>query len=510
MDAWPHQIRAETELDLAIESGERRICVTSPTGGGKTYIMIGLIREYLAKGLRVVLYSNRKMLIEQISGVLDKHHIPHGVRAAGHPDRRQFAMQISSLQTESSRVLKGGENSEWSTLHGASLVLIDEAHNNAGNTARTILDRHFDAGAVLVGFTATPIEIGHVYTFLIQAGITSELRKCGALVHSVHYGPDEPDLKVIGKVQIGHDLTEGQNRKAMMREGIFGRVFNEWKRLNPDGKPTILFAPGVGESVWFAEQFHKQGVSAAHIDGQDVWINGETFRTSQEVREEVLQSSKNGQVGVICNRFVLREGVDLPWLQHGIFATVFGSLQSYIQSGGRLLRAYKDGTKDFAVIQDHGGNWHRNGSLNEDRFWDLDMSASMITGLREEGLRNKSIDEPFRCPSCSMILRRRDCQCGFKASIRTRMVVQSDGTLKEMKGDIYQPRVTQLRSDTAKLWTQMYYRAKNSKTKMTFRQAEALFLHENKYWPPRDLKLMPISQTDWFLPVAVVSPEKLK
>src|SRR5690606_19790965 len=111
-----------------------------------------------------------------------------------------------------------------------------------------------------------------------------------------------------------------------------------WCELNPDRLPTILFAPGVKESIWFAEQFHSKGIRAAHIDGDDIWIDGEYYTSNHQLREEIRKMSESGELPLVTNRFVLREGIDWPFLAHGIFATVFGSLASYLQSGGRLLR----------------------------------------------------------------------------------------------------------------------------------------------------------------------------
>ena len=84
-----------------------------------------------------------------------------------------------------------------------------------------------------------------------------------------------------------------------------------------------------------------------------------------------------------------------------------------------------------------------------------------------------------------------------------------NGTLREHTGDIYKPRHVAMKPNTVQLWTQAYYRAKNSKNHMTFRQAQGLFFYENHYWPPRDLPLMPLHELDWFLPVREVPKERL-
>lgn len=509
MNPWPHQIRGVADTLDAIAQGQRRICFTSPTGGGKTFCMGSLIDAWTNAGLRTVLYTNRKLLIEQTSRVLAARGIDHGVRAAGHSDADQFEpVQVSSLQTEDARVFKKGK---WS-LHQADRVLVDEAHIQKGDVARKIFQHHLAEGAAIVGLTATPIDIGDLYDHLVVAGTTSELRECGALVFCDHYGPDEPDLKGIKGIETGKDLTEKQAVKAIMRDGIFGRVLEWFNKLNPERKPTILFAPGVRESIWFAEQFTQAGISAAHIDGQDVWVNGKLERSSRRLRDEVLEGSRTNAITVVCNRFVLREGIDAPWLSHGVFATVFGSLQSYLQSGGRLLRFHPG--IESVTLQDHGGNWHRHGSLNADRTWDLTLTSSMITGMREDRLREKKDKEPFLCPRCRLAMNFWKCRlCGFEVRTpkHSRPVVQSDGTLKLLTGDIYRKQPISHRPDGPAIWKKMYFRSKTEKGQRTFKAAAALFAMENNWqWPDPTWPLMPTMDRDWFRNVEDVPMERLR
>ena len=510
MNDWPHQIRGVNEVLAAIERGERRICLTSPTGGGKTRIMQRLIEHYLSAGKSVVLYTNRRMLIDQLSRDLFDAGLDHGIRAAGHDDEHERPFQISSIQTEASRTLKRGT---WK-LHPAHLVLIDEAHLQTAETARKLLDAHREQGAACVGFTATPLDLAELYDLLITAGTMTELRECGALVLAEHFGPDEPDFRAFKKLQAklnsGENLSEREAGKVMMTPGIFGRVWTWFERLNPEHKPTILFAPGVRESLWFAEQFSAKGVRAAHIDGQEVWIDGNSERTSSERRLEILQQSRDGRIVVLCNRFVLREGIDAPWLAHGIMATVFGSIQSYLQSGGRLPRAYHG--VNSVTIQDHGGNWHRHGSLNVDRQWFLESTPSMVAGLRAQRLRDKKEREPMRCPGCGRICSFWRCPCGYEFGNRkvSRPVVSTDGSLKELTGDIFEPRRICTRPDGVKLWEQMYWRSRTKKGARTFAAAFALFAYENNWtWPSREWPLMPVEDLDVHRLVADVPMERL-
>lgn len=506
---WPNQEQGVRDVGLAIHRGERRICLSSPTGGGKTRMAAELIRKWLTSRLKVILYTNRRLLLQQLANNMKDFGFDYSIRMAGRPTDPECPLQIASIQTDSSRVHK---TKLWD-MHEADRVLVDECHLLKGPNARRLFDEHVNAGGALVGITATPLDLGGIYETLVVAGTTSELRQCGALVPVHHFGPDEPDLKKI-KAPVGQDLTLKQNVQAMMRPGIFGRVLTWFQKLNPEHKPSILFAPGVAESRWFAEQFYANGITAAHIDGGEVWINGESIKGvgRDEARDQVLAASRTGRCKVLCNRFVLREGIDAPWLAHGIFATVFGSLGSYLQSGGRLLRA--SGSMAYVTLQDHGGNWWRHGSLNADRHWNLGDTSAILTGLREDRCRQKKEREPNLCPKCGEIFKGSKCPCGWviqPGQPKSRPVVQIDGTLKEMKGDVFKPRRLCTRPDGPAKWRIMYYRAKSEKWDATFRQAFAMFAQENQWsWPDPNWPLMPIEDRDAFRRVSEVPTEALR
>jgi DNA repair protein RadD len=508
MDRWAHQIRALEAVRSARTRGVRRLLVTTPTGGGKTIVMNDLAQEEAEQGRKAVLYTNRKVLVDQTARVLALQGIDVGVRAAGYSFQESLLVQVSSVQTEGSRVLR---KESWG-LHDASLVLVDEAHSQTASTMQALAAAHLEGGATVVGFTATPIGLGGLYDELIVAGTNSELRACGALVPAYHYGCDEPAPEAVGKKKVGFipeaELSEKHVRNLIMREGVFGRVIEWFRRLNPEHRPTILFAPGVPESVAFCDEFNRAGISAAHIDGESVYVGGRWYRSDRQAREGVLDASRAADVRVVCNRFVLREGVDAPWLEHGILATVFGSLQSYLQSGGRLLRSHPG--VERVTVQDHGGNWWRWGSLNADHDWSLGDTDARIAAVRDSKFRDRGDPQPCLCPRCGMVLKDVKCPCGHELPPgwkRARPVVESDGTLVQHYGDPLKPRRTVLRKDTKSLWERMYYRARNSD--MTFRQAAGLFACENYHWPPRDLPLMPKDFYGWFCKVRDVAWEEL-
>jgi superfamily II DNA or RNA helicase len=511
---WPHQEYALRAIPEAVAAGHRRILLCTPTGGGKTRTIAEAIRGWLAEGLKTILYTNRVMLLEQLTRVLTEAGLPYGVRAAGWEEEQDPSalLQVSMTQTEAARVLR----KQTHNVVPAKRIVVDEAHLQIGPKMAELMVKHLeDPEAVVVGLTATPIGMKDYYDHLIIAGTVSECRDCGALVPALHYGPDEPDWAEYRKLKKGKspgetdDVSEAHARHLMMRPGVFGRVKEWFDVLNPDHRPTVLFAPGVNESLWFAEQFARAGVSAAHIDGDDVWIKGEWRHADREAREETLKASQSGDVVLLCNRYVLREGIDAPWLSHGIFATVFGSLQSYLQSGGRLLRSHP--SLQAVTIQDHGGNWLRHGSLNADREWSIEYTASMHAGRRNDRIRERREREPAVCPKCKRIVTGRVCTCGNEMHIKSRSVVQSTGELRELRGDIFKPRSVCKQARGPEIWERMYFRSKTEKGARTFAAAFALFAQENYWqWPDLSWPLMPLDHDDRYRLVATVPMDRLR
>jgi len=510
MNLWPHQQRAIAEISNAVERGARNICVTSPTGGGKSRIIL----EQIKAASTATLYTDRRMLLSQLSSDLDREGVDYGIRASGYEQALLRAVQLCMMQTEGTRSLDGKRE-----VHSSELVVIDEAHKMAGATMIALDAEHLTLrpDRVKIGTTATPLGIGHFYDTMVIAGTNSELRKCGALIPSKHYGPDEPDTKWIGKVAVdGGECGIVNAKRTQFAHRVFGRVLEHIPLYNPERRPMLLFAPGVEQSKWFAQELTRRGIPSAHIDGSEIWVDGEVIDPTDENRDMIAERSRDGDIQCVCNRFVMREGINWPWLYHGIFATIFGSLTSYLQAGGRILRNDQS-LPGHVVIQDHGGNWHRHGSLNADREWQLDYTDRVVQGLRKERLQNDEEMEPIVCPKCHACrLSGPTCHdCGYRHSGRVRSVLQKDGSLREMRGDIYRaPRRCESSERVRQDWVNRVRGIRRSKKDtvvgMTFAQAEVAFARDHKWqYPPRSLPEMPLNPADWFRPIQSVPRERL-
>jgi len=515
---WQHQQHAYEDICEAILEGHKRILVTSPTGGGKTALGAALIRDQYQKS---VWYTHRKILCHQTVGVFKKLDLDPGIRASGEPLALLRKLQVAMIQTESSRCFPK-VNEEGTIvkepqypLHNADVAWIDEAHNNSKEQMAKIIDGHGDI--VTIGLTATPLGLGHFYDHLIIAGTNKQLRACGAHVPVYQYSPDEPSKALVGKIKVGEGecgISEKYRGKFVQR--IFGSVIKHYNELNPKRLPTILFAPGVKESIWFVKELNKAGIKAAHIDGDNAWVDGKEVKKDQDVVDDIMERSKSGDIEIISNRFVLREGIDAPWIQFGIFATVFGSLTSYLQAGGRILRA-DSGNFDHVTIIDHGGNYWRHGSLNQSREWKLEYNDKIVSDLRLERIREDQEPKPITCPKCNVNRVSGDTcfACGFKWEKTDRMVMQTDGTLKMVANKSFAKR--RFLTTTQKIQDEWLSRvrairksSKPSVASMSFKQLEAAFMRDHDYkWPKRTMRGMPTERLDWYRPVRDVPNHRL-
>ncbi len=500
---WPHQVRAFDETLSAIQDGHKRIVVTSPTGSGKTRKMIDLINHYVSQQKRVRLYTNRRLLASQIRGVIESHGIHVGTLAAGHEPDHAAPVQVVMTQTEASRASRR----VIQDVGRCDLAIVDERHIQNGPTILAILEKHIESGAATVSYTATPLDLENV-DHLIVAARMSDCFACGATVPVHSYSPDRPNLKHIRKYTVGQDFSEPDNVKAIMRPGVFGRVHEHALRLNPDMFGILLFGPDVAGSLFFAEQFWKAGITAAHIDGANVWLNGEWVGGDRDAaRQQVIDEWRNGYISVLANRFVLREGINVPEIRHIILATVFGAMTSYLQSIGRGMRAFPG--KDSIILQDHGGNVERFLSPNLDREWFLGQTNHRMVGELAQRMRDRKTPQPITCPKCfAMRLSGPRCpRCGHEFTGHSRMVVEIDGQLREQKTPLHAPRRIKEKPDSAQRWQRYYFGGRRKGR--TFNQQYAWFFHEEHYWPPRNLPLMPISDGDWFCHIPDVPRERL-
>jgi superfamily II DNA or RNA helicase len=468
--------------------GERRICVHGPTGSGKGVV----IADFMSDDMPQLLLTHRRVLLDQLAGVLTKWGLPFGFRASGQARNADAPLQLGMIQTEKARAF--GKNAKW-PLHNAKRVLVDELHAVKSTEACKIFGAYQQQGASLVGFTATPTELAGVVNKVVTMATVPELIDAGHLVPPVVFTPDGPDTEKLNrvKVQANGELSPTELGKVWQPEVIFGHVTHHYFRLNPDQKPTILFAPSVPSSLWYAQKLSAMGIKAAHVCSKTVWVDGEHTESTSEARADLFRRLRDGDIKVLCNRFVLREGLDIPEIAHVILACVFGTRHSYVQACGRGLRTAPG--KGRCTFQDHGGNAWRFPDLGGDEPWDVFSSPAEQQQVRVDGLRDGSIAEPIVCPECDCLrVSGPECpECGHRHTLRSRKVIEINGELKRKRGPLFKPRNIRPAKSDGKTWDRLFWSARKYKPHQTLRQIYTYYAVTHDWrWLPRDLPFMPI------------------
>lgn len=498
----PYQERTVAQLRDLEEVWPVRACCQSPTGSGKTLMMAKMLMDDTPQ----IVLTHRRLLLDQLSQVLSAHNIHHGLRAAGHATDFAAPVQLAMVQTEYSRVVK---NKTWKPHRPCARVHIDELPTIKGPQAQKILDIYREHGASTFGWTATPVQVGHLVDHLVVAATVRELIDLGHLVPFVTYTPDGPCCDQLDRVkrQANGEYNVEQLGKVWRADVIFGRVLEQYNILNPDRKPTVLFAGGVAESLYFAQRLSRRCITAAHVDAKNIWVgvgqgasyHAEEWPSDSEHRKRLFAMVKSGEIKVICNRFVLRDGWDQPEIEHVILACVFGSRMSYVQACGRGLRPSPETSKMRCTFQDHGGNAWRFPALDSEEPWDMHSTPAELHQQRVDALRGETETppadpEPIVCGKCNALrMSGAECpECGFRSSTRSRYVMEISGDLRRVYGPIYKPRRILRTKTDAKTWNGLFWGARRNKPRRTLRQVWTFHAMQNGWrWLPKDLPLMP-------------------
>ena len=508
---WPPQRRG-IEMTIDALSRGKRVCLYSPTGGGKTEQAIQLLRWAASGGFGGCFYVNRRLLIAQTAARFEAAGLHYGIRAAGYEDKFDASapFQVCSADTERSRVLK---RHDW-RLHNDGrdlLVVVDEAHIQKTGAMREIAKQYVDAGSMIVLLSATPIGLSPDADELVISGSLQEYRDCKALVPAIPYTLGVPDLQKVKRNATGEYILDGK-KKTIYTQSIVGKVLESVGTYNPDLRPMMLYAPGKPESAWFCSKFLGAGIPACHVDANDAVLDGVRRPLTRPLWDEILGRYKDGSIKCLCSRFKLREGIDVPDTYHCILATPIGSLASYIQTVGRVLR-YSAATPDHVIVTDHGGNRLRHGSPNDDRDWKAywNMPEHAVSHHHENQIRDGKVSESITCPKCKAE-RKGGIKCPICQYVHEksqREVIMEDGELVLREGDLIPKRRIAEKANTADLWKRMFWGWRRKGVARTFSQMYGYFTHEHHYSPPRNLPFMPKSDLDWHMKVPELDLHRL-
>lgn len=489
--------------DYESEIPDGRLCVYGPTGSGKTHIFTELLHDPIPQ----ILFTHRRLLLDQIANVLDRHGIRYGIRAAGF-EPRVAPIQLAMVQSEFRRVIAD----KRLDLHSVRRVHIDEPHAMRGPVAARVVGEYHRQGASVIGYTASPVDLGGLFDELYISVTIPQLIAEKYLVPSVAYAIEQPDPKAIDRLKTNQsgEYSATAIGRLMKVDRIKGRVLEAYHRLKSDRGSFILYAHSVKTSIWWAQYLTAHGVPTAHVDGDNIWVDGEFYKSDTAKRNEVFERVESGSIKGLSNRFVLREGIDLPCVDHIILTCPVGSRVSIVQMCGRALRPYPG--KDHAVLQDHSGSLTRHPPINQHVTWHWNDPTGTAERIYLADLREGREPEPIICPECCFMRYVGDTcpNCGFMYKKHCRYVQQSDGSIRLITGKAYRPRRIVRRSGDEVAWERAYWAACKNRPKRTFEQVYTFYAVSHHWqWLPRNLPLMPAQSYDWYQSVGDVPKSRL-
>jgi len=415
-----YQERAALQVEAAWATGERRVVLSMPTGGGKTEVALELIRRAKTRGKLGLVVTDRRVLVAQTVERFARHGHSVGILQgentfvrAGRDD-----IVVASIQT-----LLARWDHDWvrRLIEDTGVLVIDETHIWFEHHDKLLERLH---STPVIGLTATPLRegLGLRYDTIVTPTTIAELQAAGWLVPTRCYAPNAKELLALADgvaVQAG-DFVDKALSELMRSRAIIGDVVTTWKSRAED-RPTLAFCVDRAHAAALADEFNAAGIAAGYLD----------YQTEDAERALLFERFRSGEVRVLCSVGVLAVGFDEPCAACAILARPTLSLSLHIQQAGRVLRPFAG--KADALLLDHAANTLRHGRPEDFRPPDSLSEVSKRTDRKQKGERAALVT----CPECAAVYRatERVCpQCGHIRVRQTAMVVL-DGELQRVDLD---------------------------------------------------------------------------
>lgn len=382
-------------------SKARRGMISLPTGAGKTRVAVQAVVEAIAEGDfegGVLWVADRDELCEQGVQAWREAWSAKGAQGVRLRISRMWGNQpgpvaasgpqvvVATIQTLSRRL----QQREYAFLRGFRLVVFDEAHRTLAPTFTSAMEelglryRREADEPYLLGLTATPYRgYSEVETRWLVNRYGNNRLDAGA------FRSDDPET-VVAELQRQQVLAEAdqrvipgmelqmtaEERREMERQPQWlpeeverrigrdpertGRILEALLDRRPATGPTLIFATSVEHAETISALLNLRGVASRAVSGN----------THRGTRRRIVEGFRAGEIEVLVNYGVFREGFDAPKTRTIIVARPVYSPNLYFQMIGRGLRGRKNGGNDRCLILNVEDN-----ILNFDRrlaFTDLD------------------------------------------------------------------------------------------------------------------------------------------
>ena len=366
------------------DQGEGRGMISMPTGSGKTRVavqaIVEAIRESRLKG-NILWIADRDELCEQAVEAWTQVWSSEGSKATRLRISRMWGGQPTPLPTEDIHVVVASVQTVYyrratlEFLTDLKLLVFDEAHRSVTHSHTTVmkelgLDRRRRSDEpILIGLTATPYRghnqqetarlVNRYGKNRLDAGafssdnpekVVQELQTMNVLAKADHA------IIEGGKFRLSYEELQESEKTPWLPRSVENRIAEDADRtrrivqayLDKTGRdwPTLIYATSVEHSQVIAALLVTKGIEARAVSAN----------TDTRTRRRTVEGFRNGEIEVLVNYGIFREGFDAPKTRAVIIARPVYSPNLYFQMIGRGLRGIKNGGNDRCLILDVNDN----------------------------------------------------------------------------------------------------------------------------------------------------------
>ena len=343
---------------------DRRGVIVLPTGSGKTYVALEIIKELNVPTLISVPTLD---LLDQW-----KEKIPFECGELSGREKELKAITVATYESAFLNAEKIGNR--------FMLLVFDEVHHLPSKSYRNIAE--MCAAPYRLGLTATyEREDGeHKRLFDLVGGKVFELKPDDlAGTHLANYMlkritiplSDEERALYERNIAVFKNFISSRNirlrspedfRKVIMRTGVDDEAYNALKSWDAARKIAFNSKNKLIKLKEILEEHRGDKIIIFTRHNELVYrisrmflIPPITYRTKKEERRAIIDGFKKGKFKAIVSSQVLDEGIDVPDANVGIIMSGSGSVREFIQRLGRILRPKGVMGKDIG-LHDEVGN----------------------------------------------------------------------------------------------------------------------------------------------------------
>ena len=272
---------------------------------------------------------------------------------------------VATIQTLSARIARHPDKYEF--LADFRILVFDEAHRSVAPTFTSVMQelgltrwRKADE-PVLIGLTATPYRgrdereterlVNRYGSSRLDEGafdsddpedVIKELQRMNVLARADHSTIQG------GRFHLSGSELELSENVPWLPQSVEARIAGDTERtrrivetyrsqVSPEW-PTLIFATSVEHSKTIAALLTARGVSARTVSAE----------TDTSIRRRIVEQFRSGEIRVLVNYGIFREGFDAPKTRAIIVARPVYSPNLYFQMVGRGLRGKLNGGNDAA------------------------------------------------------------------------------------------------------------------------------------------------------------------